>query len=170
MMWVWLKSGSIGMFAGESLKTFCNASKDVLYEAMNREDWNWRSLHAGIAHKAAQALNSATTGTAFILDDSIKEHHGKKMPGISSHFDHTTGRKVMGQQVLTLGLHAMKALYPWTMSYSSARAKPKVSIAPLLMGAALLASVTTQPKTRPSRKWLERCLAGLCERASRQTI
>ena len=25
------------------------------------------------------------------------------MPGVSSHFDHTSGRHVMGQQVLTLG-------------------------------------------------------------------
>lgn len=112
MMWVWLKSDSIGMFARESLKTFCNASKDVLYEAMNREDWNWRSLHAGIAQKAARALNSAACGTALILDDSIKERHGKKMPGISSHFDHTTGRKVMGQQVLTLGLSCFEGFVP----------------------------------------------------------
>jgi hypothetical protein len=40
---------------------------------------------------------------AFVLDDSIKIRHGKKMPGVSSHFDHTLGRPVMGQQVLNLG-------------------------------------------------------------------
>jgi hypothetical protein len=40
---------------------------------------------------------------AFVLDDSIKIRHGKKMPGVSSHFDHTLGRSVMGQQVLNLG-------------------------------------------------------------------
>jgi hypothetical protein len=34
---------------------------------------------------------------AFVLDDSIKIRHGKKMPGVSSHFDHTLGRSVMGQ-------------------------------------------------------------------------
>ena len=41
---------------------------------------------------------------AFVLDDSIKNRRGKKMEGVSSHFDHVTGRHVMGQQVLTLGL------------------------------------------------------------------
>ena len=39
-MWIWLKSNSIGLFARDSLRTFCAAGKDVLYEAMNREDWS----------------------------------------------------------------------------------------------------------------------------------
>ena len=40
-MWVWLKSNSVNLFARDSLRTFCAAGKDVLYEAMNRENWNW---------------------------------------------------------------------------------------------------------------------------------
>jgi hypothetical protein len=39
-----------------------------------------------------------------VVDDSVVQRFGKKMPGISSHFDHTSGRHMMGQQVLTLGL------------------------------------------------------------------
>lgn len=34
------------------------------------------------------------------------------MPGVSSHFDHTTGRHVMGQQVLTLGLSCTQSFVP----------------------------------------------------------
>ena len=34
------------------------------------------------------------------------------MPGVSSHFDHTTGRHVMGQQVLTLGLSCAEGFVP----------------------------------------------------------
>ncbi|MCH9699421.1 MAG: transposase [Gammaproteobacteria bacterium] len=41
---------------------------------------------------------------AFVVDDSIVQRCGKKIPGIFSHFDHTTGRHMMGQQFLTLGL------------------------------------------------------------------
>ena len=52
-MWVWLKSNSISLFARDSLRTFCNAGKDVLYEALNREDWNWRALHLRVAQKAS---------------------------------------------------------------------------------------------------------------------
>jgi SRSO17 transposase len=111
-MWVWLKSNSVSLFARDSLRTFCAAGKDVLYEAMNREDWNWRALHLHVARKALQQLAVPPSTTAFVLDDTIKIRSGKKMPGISSHFDHTTGRHVMGQQVLTLGLSCAQGFVP----------------------------------------------------------
>lgn len=111
-MWVWLKSNSVNLFARDSLRTFCAAGKDVLYEAMNREDWNWRALHLRVARKALHQLAVPGTVTAFVLDDTIKIRSGKKMPGVSSHFDHTTGRHVMGQQVLTLGLSCAQGFVP----------------------------------------------------------
>jgi len=111
-MWVWLKSNSVSLFARDSLHTFCAAGKDVLYEAMNREDWNWRALHLRVAHKALQQLTVPSSAQAFVLDDTIKIRSGKKMPGVSSHFDHTTGRHVMGQQVLTLGLSCAQGFVP----------------------------------------------------------
>jgi SRSO17 transposase len=112
MMWVWLKANSVSLFARDSLRTFCAAGKDVLYEAMNREDWNWRALHLHVARKALQHLAAPGSVKAFVLDDTIKIRSGKKMPGISSHFDHTTGRHVMGQQVLTLGLSCAQGFVP----------------------------------------------------------
>ena len=111
-MWVWLKSNSVSLFARDSLRTFCAAGKDVLYEALNREDWNWRALHLRVARKALQQLAVPGGVTAFVLDDTIKIRSGKKMPGVSSHFDHTTGRHVMGQQVLTLGLSCAQGFVP----------------------------------------------------------
>lgn len=111
-MWVWLKSKSVSLFARDSLRTFCAAGKDVLYEALNREDWNWRVLHLRVACKALQQLDVQGSVTAFVLDDTINIRSGKKMPGISSHFDHTTGHHVMGQQVLTLGLSCAQGFVP----------------------------------------------------------
>lgn len=111
-MWVWLKSNSVHLFAKDSLRTFCAAGKDVLYEAMNREDWNWRALHLRVARKALQPWAQPGGTSAFVLDDTIKIRSGKKMPGVSSHFDHTTGRHVMGQQVLTLGLSCAQGFVP----------------------------------------------------------
>ena len=111
-MWVWLKSNSVSLFARDSLSTFCAAGKDVLYEAMNREDWNWRALHLRVAHKALHKIAAPDSAQAFVLDDTIKIRSGKKMPGVSSHFDHTTGRHVMGQQVLTLGLSCAQGFVP----------------------------------------------------------
>jgi len=78
-------------------------SKDVLYDTMNREDLNWRKCHELIACKATSSFRKGIK-KAFVVDDSVVQRFGKKMPGISSHFDHTTGRHMMGQQVLTLGL------------------------------------------------------------------
>jgi SRSO17 transposase len=112
VMWVWLKVSSSGLFARESLPTVSGADKDALYTVMNREDLDWRRFHQGVAFKAIRALPAATGPKALVLDDSIKIRHGRKMPGVSSHFDHTTGRHVMGQQVLTLGLSCEAGFVP----------------------------------------------------------
>jgi hypothetical protein len=60
-----------------------------------------------IGHK----LNLQET-KAFVLDDSVKIRRGKKMAGVSCHFDHLTGRTVMGQQVLTLGYATEEVFLP----------------------------------------------------------
>jgi SRSO17 transposase len=112
VLWVWLKAGSIALFARESLHVFCDAEKDALYDLMNREDLDWRRLHQEVALKAIRTLRNSAGPKALVLDDSIKIRHGKKMPGVSSHFDHTTGRHVMGQQVLTLGLSSEEGFVP----------------------------------------------------------
>ncbi len=107
-LWLWLKQDSIGMFARDSLQ---GMGKDVLYDTMNREDLNWRRCHTLIADKAVKSLRR-TIKKAFVVDDSIVQRFGKKMPGLSSHFDHTTGRHMMGQQVLTLGLSCEDGFVP----------------------------------------------------------
>jgi hypothetical protein len=68
-------------------------------------------LNLQTAVKTIKQMPSHST-KAFVLDDSIKIRHGKKMPGVSSHFDHTLGRSVMGQQVLTLGYSCEQGFVP----------------------------------------------------------
>jgi SRSO17 transposase len=109
MLWLWLQKESIGMFARECLQGAMG--KDVLYDTMNREDLNWRKFHEQIAHKTVQTFK-ASGKKAYVVDDSVKQRFGKKMPGISSHFDHTSGRHMMGQQVLTLGLSCDEGFVP----------------------------------------------------------
>ena len=112
VLWVWLKKESIGMFARESLQHFTTAEKDALYSIMNREDLNWRKLNLQTAVKTINQMPVCQSAKAFVLDDSIKIRHGKKMPGVSSHFDHTLGRSVMGQQVLNLGYSCEHGFVP----------------------------------------------------------
>ena len=109
MLWLWLKKDSIGMFARESLQGAMG--KDVLYDTMNREDLNWRKYHQQITIKTIQTFK-APGKKAYVVDDTVAQRFGKKMPGISSHFDHTTGRHMMGQQVLTLGLSCEEGFIP----------------------------------------------------------
>jgi hypothetical protein len=109
MLWLWLQKESIGMFARECLQG--SMGKDVLYDTMNREDLNWRKFHEQVAHKAVQALKPSGK-KAYVVDDTVAQRFGKKMPGISSHFDHTSGRHMMGQQVLSLGLSCDEGFVP----------------------------------------------------------
>jgi hypothetical protein len=109
MLWLWLQKDSIGLFARECLQGAMG--KDVLYDTMNREELNWRKFHEQVAYKAIQALKPSGK-KAYIVDDTVAQRFGKKMPGISSHFDHTSGRHMMGQQVLALGLSCDEGFVP----------------------------------------------------------
>ena len=86
------------------MQCFTVSKKDVMYDYLQREDVNWRSLHVKIAQQVVKdhKLNNCET-KAFVADDSVKIRRGKKMAGVSCHFDHLTGKTVMGQQTLTLG-------------------------------------------------------------------
>jgi hypothetical protein len=103
MLWVWLKVNSVAMFSRDALLTFSAAKKDALYDLLNREDLDWRKLQLLTAKKVLKTSQNNKLN-AFVVDDSVKIRRGKRMPGVSSHFDHLTGRCVMGQQILTLGV------------------------------------------------------------------
>jgi len=109
MLWLWLQKDSIGLFARECLQGAMG--KDVLYDTMNREDLNWRKFHEQVTYKAVQAFKPSGK-KAYVVDDTVAQRFGKKMPGISSHFDHTSGRHMMGQQVLSLGLSCDEGFVP----------------------------------------------------------
>jgi hypothetical protein len=110
ILWLWLQKESIGMFARDCLQGAIG--KDVFYNTMNREDLDWRNYHGQIAHKTARTLK-ASGKKAYVVDDSVLQRFGKKMPGpIECHFDHTFGRHVMGQQVLTLGFSCEEGFVP----------------------------------------------------------
>ncbi len=113
LLWKWINVSSIAMFSRKALGIFSQAKKDVMYDLLKREDVNWRRFNLQAAKGVYQhnALGQSRL-RAWVLDDSIKTRRGKKMEGVSSHFDHVTGRHVMGQQVLTLGLATEEAFLP----------------------------------------------------------
>ena len=113
MVWKWLHVSSIAVFCRSALSLFSRAKKDVLYDFLKREDIHWRKLNLHTARELYRqhALHHSQV-RAYVLDDSIKARRGKKMEDVSSHYDHTTNRHVMGQQVLTLGLASEEAFVP----------------------------------------------------------
>ena len=113
LLWTWLKAGSIYMFSRESLQSFADARKDVMYDFLKREDVNWRGFHMQTARKVYQDHKLKDCKIkAFVVDDSVKIRSGKKMGGVSRHFDHLTGKSVKGQQVLTLGFATETTFLP----------------------------------------------------------
>ena len=81
-----------------------------MYDLLKREDINWRELNLGVASKVhAEHQMQGTQACAFVIDDSIKIRKGKRMEGLSSHFDHVSHTSVIGQQVLSLGLSTEQA-------------------------------------------------------------
>ena len=112
-MWVWVGSESIALFARQSLRSFVQAHKDVLYSFLAREDLNWRAFHGGVAGKVWRTGGlKHQARRVFVLDDSVKGRRGKRLEGVSWHFDHLSGRTLKGQQILTLGVATEQTFLP----------------------------------------------------------
>jgi hypothetical protein len=113
LVWPFLSVKSIRSFCGRFLSSYLSGGMQVVYRFLRREDINWRSLSVSVAKSvyAAHSLGEEQE-SAFVADDSLKHRRGRKVEGMSSHYDHTEGRHIMGQQVLQLGLSCAKGFLP----------------------------------------------------------
>jgi len=163
LLWKWLNMSSIAMFSKKALRTFSMARKDVMYDLLKREQINWRVLNSQTA-KAVYQQNKLIVSRvkAFVLDDSIKIRCGKKMEGVSSHFDHVTGRHVMGQQVLTLGLATEEAFLPLDSQIYISQVKARELIHPYEDGRSVAgkrySEATTQTKPEMAANMMKRAI------------
>ena len=163
LIWKWLNMSSIAMFSQKALGLFSKARKDVMYNLLKREEINWRALNSQTAKAVYQQNQLAVSRVkAFVLDDSIKTRRGKKMEGVSSHFDHVTGRHVMGQQVLTLGLAIEEAFLPVDSQIYISQVKARELISPYKDGRSVVgkrySEATTQSKPDMAANMLKRAL------------
>ena len=102
LMWRWLRGCSIAMFRRQSMQQFFQARKDAVYEFFKRQDLNWRGLNYRVARAVYQRGGFEHSSLqAFVIDEVIKSRRGKRMEGVSAHYDHCLGRTVIGQQVVT---------------------------------------------------------------------
>jgi hypothetical protein len=84
------------------------------------------------------------------------------MEGVSSHFDHVTGRHVMGQQVLTLGLATEEAFLPLDSQIYLSQVKARELIKPYKDGRSVVgkrySDATTQSKPTMAAKMMKRAI------------
>jgi hypothetical protein len=110
VVWPLLTVTSLHFFCGNRLSAYFNGGKDVMYDFLKRQNINWRGYRFHTAKQfykkhelAKESIRAAT------FDDTIKHRRGKNVAAVSSHFDHTLCKHVMGQQVLEMGLSTPKA-------------------------------------------------------------
>ncbi len=113
VIWPFLGQRSLRMFCAESLCSFLKAGKDALYDFLKRDDLPWRDLQHSVALAVyCDGGYDEAAMSAFVADDTVKQRRGKKMEGVSFHYDHLKGRSVRGQQVTTLGHVSDKGFLP----------------------------------------------------------
>jgi len=161
LLWKWLNMSSIAMFSRKALGVFSQARKDVMYDLLKREQINWRALNSQTAKAVYQHNKLANSRIkALVLDDSIKTRSGKKMEGVSSHFDHVTGRHVMGQQVLTLGLATEESFLPLDSQIFISQVKARELINPYTdqrsVASKRYSEATTRSKPEMARAMMQR--------------
>ena len=78
---------------------------------------------------------------------------GKKKEGVSSLFDHLTGRHVMGQQVLTLGLATEEAFLPLDSQIYISGVKARELIAEHKDSRCAVGRRYTEATTQSKPKW-----------------
>jgi hypothetical protein len=112
LLWPLVGMRSIHTFCGLGIKQIFSGGKDALYEFLGREDLNWRGCQSQAALRAAQMHGLLGPGSALVADDTVKQRRGKRMEGVSGHYDHLEKRTVRGEQVLQLGLAGEKGFLP----------------------------------------------------------
>jgi len=114
LVWPLLAVKSIYCFSGRHLSAYLRGGVDTLYSFLRRQDINWRVLSISVSKAVYDELDLSAelAESAFVFDDTIRTRRGKKVEGASSHFDHTTRRHVMGQQVLEMGHVSPKGYLP----------------------------------------------------------
>ncbi len=113
LIWPLLSAASLNFFCGNRLSAYIKGGKDVLYDFLKRQNVNWRGWRI---HSAKQFYKKHELGKeevrAATFDDTNKIRRGKKVSAVSSHYDNTLGKKIMGQQVLEMGLATKKGYLP----------------------------------------------------------
>lgn len=102
--WAFMKQNSVKIFCQKHLDSFVRRGMSTFYRFLGRDNVNWRGISSATARRFIFQNDVKVESAAFVVDDTVKHRYGGKVEGSSTHFDHTEGRCVLGQQVVQLGL------------------------------------------------------------------
>jgi len=101
------------------------AQKDVYYRFLNNERFNWRTFIFRLAVRIISISGKAPLkDTVLIVDDTIEKKTGEQMELVSYHFDHVSGRSVLGYQCVQLGYHDGRRFFPLDYAFSVSQNRP----------------------------------------------
>ena len=105
------------------------AQKDTWYRFMNNERFNWRKLVTLLALKIINSSDDVPLkDKVLIADDSISPKTGKDMELVSYHFDHKSGKSILGNQYLQLGFHNGIDFFPIDVGMNTSTKRPNSNI------------------------------------------
>lgn len=105
------------------------AHKDTWYRFLNNERFNWRKLVNSFALKVISFSDDVPLkDKVLIADDSVAPKTGKKMELVSYHFDHKSGKTILGNQYLQLGFHNGVNFFPLDMAMITSTKRPNASM------------------------------------------
>jgi len=107
------------------VKNQINAQKDVYYRFLNHERFNWRRLLFLLAIKVINFADDVPLRQKILIaDDTIVPKTGNQMELVSYHFDHKTGRSILGHQCMHLGYHNGINFFPLDMAINTSKRRP----------------------------------------------
>jgi SRSO17 transposase len=117
------------LWSDTAVSRIFDAKKDAYYRFLNNERFNWRALIYRLALRIiAVCDDTPLKEKTLIIDDTLKEKTGKHMELVSYHFDHTSGRSVLGYQCVQLGYHNGKSFFPLDCAFHTSKKRPNTSL------------------------------------------
>jgi hypothetical protein len=106
---------TVGSLCSQHYHHLIDAKKDTFFRLKNRA-FNWFKFYFDLILLLLMKLETGKTSSpedsVFIVDDTITEKRGKHIENVSYHYDHNSGRSVLGYCQVFLGYFNKKSFFP----------------------------------------------------------
>jgi len=108
---------TVGALCSQQYHTIIDAKKDTFFRFKNQA-FNWFKLYFDFIQLLLMKLDMHTPeDSVFIVDDTLTEKRGKRIENVSFHYDHNSGRSLLGYCQVFLGIFNKKSFFPLDFRY-----------------------------------------------------